>query len=605
MAHEKTGSPESSLKSKLSSLSPSCRELLRIAAVLGYRFSSSWLWQMTKGLTLMDVLEGLEEAKKARVVESSADPDTFHFAQSLLRELMYEEIELPQRLNFHKLAAKALQGMGLPTPQREVEIAHHLLQAGPLAEPHEVLEACWRAGRLCLAHHACGEAAYYLTAALERAERAGASEAYPQLLAEAGLALGLAGYKAGLPRLRQAILLHRGEGAVQAKLWEARLVELWGRFKELDSLNLAEELEGGPKSEALALWGTSLMIQGQLSLARRALEEAWTLAQRHGDPAQRASVLLHLALSHVHGLGEDGRAIAALREAQALCQELQDPLEGAQVGIWGGIALYWLGRVEEARQALKEVGALPAGHLSPFLKADLATSRALTWVHQGELDLARSALEEAQAHKERLGTFPHQHLLTRVAALIELWEGQIDGAWACLEEAEPVTVFSLFALLAALKGQGQEVHRLCRETAGKLARSEMGGFWLFKALPMVSALCTLGLKEEAGRYYPLLLPYRHRLTDWHLPELEMGRIAALNQWWERAEEHFRRAIQFCEKHSLRPFLSLSLAEYGRALLSRGRPGDAAKGRVLMEKARASAPEGAQGPLFPPPIRPKG
>jgi len=110
--------------------------------------------------------------------------------------------------------------------------------------------------------------------------------------------------------------------------------------------------------------------------------------------------------------------------------------------------------------------------------------------------------------------------------------------------------------------------------------------WLTVALPLASAWCSAGRNEDAAAWYEALLSSRTSFVDWLLTETELGRIAAANEWWPKAEDHFQRAVRFCETHSLRPFLGLARYEYALMLLRRRQPGDRRQALSLLSEAEA-------------------
>jgi len=65
-------------------------------------------------------------------------------------------------------------------------------------------------------------------------------------------------------------------------------------------------------------------------------------------------------------------------------------------------------------------------------------------------------------------------------------------------------------------------------------------------------------------------------------------LAARLERWDEAAGHFEAALARCRQLDARPYIARIEYEYGRALLSRGRPQDLQKGRGLLESARASA-----------------
>ncbi len=113
---------------RLSSLSPACNELLAVASVIGRHFPARLLAQVAE-TSLDDALDAIDEALASRVLEEEAAAlATFSFSHALVREALYQELSTVRRLRLHLRIGEALRtSAGTPG-----EIAHHLLEAGPV-----------------------------------------------------------------------------------------------------------------------------------------------------------------------------------------------------------------------------------------------------------------------------------------------------------------------------------------------------------------------------------------------------------------------------------------------------------------------------------------
>src|SRR5207249_9261357 len=89
-----------------------------------------------------------------------------------------------------------------------------------------------------------------------------------------------------------------------------------------------------------------------------------------------------------------------------------------------------------------------------------------------------------------------------------------------------------------------------------------------------------------------LLPYSDRVALSY-PEISLGPVsrflgilASTTARWSDANRYFEDALALSERMGARPWLARTQEEYGRMLLARGEPGDAAKAHGLLDSALA-------------------
>jgi hypothetical protein len=116
---------------RLGRLASSERRLLRLASVLGERFSDADL----KVLAGTEVQAGLASLERAEVVGPEPEPGRWAFRHALVREAAYESMIAEDRRRAHEAAATALEARGEPP---EV-LARHFEAAGKRAEAASTL----------------------------------------------------------------------------------------------------------------------------------------------------------------------------------------------------------------------------------------------------------------------------------------------------------------------------------------------------------------------------------------------------------------------------------------------------------------------------------
>jgi DNA-binding SARP family transcriptional activator len=322
---------------RLSRLGQEANELLGAAAVLGLELDPRALTG-TAALRPGTAEAALDEVMRARLLRPAAAAGRLEFAHALVREAVYDELNVLRRVRLHRRAAEAL---GLLGEGRHLEeIAAHRFQAASAADGREVAGLLVRAARRALDRLAYEDAAERLDRALEALELADAGdEAGPVLLARGDALL-----RAGEP------LSAREAFSAAARLARARedptlLAEaalgfagLGVAIVDLDAETIAR-LE-----EALAALGPRAAVVRSRLQARLAVElyyapdrhrseqlsgDAVATAQAAGDAGALASALnaCHVALWRPDRIDERlataGAMIAAAGAAREPHHELQ------------------------------------------------------------------------------------------------------------------------------------------------------------------------------------------------------------------------------------------------------------------------------------------
>jgi DNA-binding SARP family transcriptional activator/tetratricopeptide (TPR) repeat protein len=175
---------------RLSRLGDAAHALLAAAAVLGLELDP-------RALTATAALEpgvaeaALDEVVGARLLRPAATAGRLEFAHALVREAVYDELNVLRRVRLHRRAAHAL---GLLGEGRHLEeIAAHRFRAASAADGREVAGLLVRAGGRALDRLAYEDAAARFDRALEALELADAGDEAGSVLLARGDALLRAG----------------------------------------------------------------------------------------------------------------------------------------------------------------------------------------------------------------------------------------------------------------------------------------------------------------------------------------------------------------------------------------------------------------------------
>ncbi|HEY2201687.1 MAG TPA: hypothetical protein VGH56_07345, partial [Solirubrobacteraceae bacterium] len=158
------GSVREALLLRFERLADVTREVLRVAAVVGrsvdYRLLSS-----VAGVVESELLLALREATDHHILVPSADGTSYVFRHALLREAIYEDTLVGERLRLHRMTAKTLEAHPeLTGANAAAELAYHWLAAG---EERAALRTSLEAATEAAAMHAYDEATGHVKRALE------------------------------------------------------------------------------------------------------------------------------------------------------------------------------------------------------------------------------------------------------------------------------------------------------------------------------------------------------------------------------------------------------------------------------------------------------
>lgn len=610
---------------RLARLSGPTRSVLQTAAVVGERIDPAVLALAVaeRGPGAADAAEtlvtgALDEARAAGLLSAAEPPGgATALRHQVVRDVLLAQVSAPRRRRTHLRIARALLSSH---PRRsadvDVAVAEHLVAAGALADPDEVLHRCVVAGRRCLdlsdglgalrllehaegldaaaTHPRRGELHQALAAARSRTghpeeavrsweraldafEQAGDLAAVGAVSAGLGLVLARAAREARGVLERSAQLLTAAAGAAPPPSGLRREHHDEQRAVVLARLG-AIRAHGGDPDEGAALVGR----------AQELLE--------HASPRAGAAVLADAA-GVAHAAFQTAAAARAGLRGAALARRARSPEAEADCLWEAAWALAALGRLDEAAEASARLDALLDGRAQPGLLTCAGRARAvLELLPTGDLDgyaeFARrdTALVRDELAGAWLGT---SHAFTAHSLLLSgHWEEAAGlAALGPVGVGPPLAGFCTGVRLVVLGHlrRRSEVERVLAEHAHELptpGRSAPGGAWGL-ALGAVDALAAVGLHDRAAALHPTVLEAQR--TSGALvnpfPPLQLldrvsGTAAACAGRWDQAEEHFARALRDAASTPLAVELPETRRALAEALLGRGSTDDVDRAREL-------------------------
>jgi class 3 adenylate cyclase/tetratricopeptide (TPR) repeat protein len=313
---------------RLARLSSGANDALAQAAVLGPRFEYETL--RTMGSFDREVLTGaLEEARDIQMLLETEldDRPAFTFAHALVRQVLYEELSLPRRQQYHLRAAEAIEAM--PTAVRSIAaLAAHYRAAGAAADHQKAIDYSLLAGRAATEVFAYEESAGHLQGALELIDLHGGD---PHLRAQLVGFLGDLMYITGLDMDRGITWLEEALAIYEELGDEHHAAQMHSR--------LGRSLSSSPETMDIAA-------------ARRHYEAALAVLDQGPPRPSLAYAFTGLAGTHLWGVDTPSGFAASARGLEIAEQLDNEPLWAfaAAIRCW---FLWASGRITEARQLVR------------------------------------------------------------------------------------------------------------------------------------------------------------------------------------------------------------------------------------------------------------
>ncbi|MBI4219192.1 MAG: AAA family ATPase [Chloroflexi bacterium] len=576
---------------RLDRLSVPCRQALEAASIFGRRFEADELARVLRvaggdspaAIELSPLLDVLDEAVRAYLIERLQRVEQYQFTHPLIREVLYTHLPTGRRIQLHSIVAESLEaavGTSLSL-NRVAELANHYALAQPVGSREKVIKYTMLAGERALASLASDEAAqiFERCLGLVLGKVSDLEIAHLSLGAGRAYAQSMKGAQA-IDHLEQAFELGLRNGLNEIALTAAET--------RLDLLTTPLD-----RWHRLVAAGLKLVQPGTQGEAVLRIREAWIGGAR--------------GTNFKSALQSADRA-AELARGQRADQILVDALmTGATIATWSGdwdATIAKSTQVLERAHASRQLGAVGAAHFNaasallelgrpdqarPHINSALENARGT----RTRLDLAsalvlpvaeaalRGAWSDARlAHQEACKVWPEdpRHLLIR--AMVEYQQGDyatgeqfLLPALQSAESSQAVfPVLLEWPLFAWISGQTDRLDQAA-VLAGQIVKARPPDTlitWLARACLGVRA-CIKADRTTASEQYGPLSTHSNCLvaTSVSMDRL-LGNLAQVNLETQVADRHYLQAIQWCRKAGYLPELAWSL--HDRARLHLGRSG---------------------------------
>ena len=603
---------------RLARLSESCNRVLRTASVIGREFEFRQLAPITEDVSEDLLLEVLDEALEARVIEALPErAERYQFSHALIQQALTQELSPSRKVRLHARIGEAFEELyGADAQSHAAELAHHFREALSVAGPEKFVRYSSMAGEQALSRYAWEEALNHFQLALsskgggamdeEKAKlyfglgRAQVPTLVGERLQEAANSLSQAfDYYVGVGDVASAVAV--AENPPSMVPGQRGGAELISRALDLVSQGTHEE------GRLLSLYGRVKGQEGEYEVAQDSLDRALAIAQREGDAALELRTLGSAAQIDFQNL-----RMQACLEKSLIVIELAMAADDPRAEV---IARYWTGYI------LPGNGDLAAGKGHALAALSLAERLGdRFWLASTQLQYAVLAYMEGDWPTARryceygIAGAPRDPRLLILRVQLEFQVGDFNQGENYLNQLlevmnaaprAPAFPYAMPSFVIPFVGHitGKDSHFDVALVAAEIVLSS-------KSLsPVMAIVSTLGLAllsvSQGGS--PDINHQYTALNSWSTFRMGANLATNLNRVLgllsrtmgnpDQAAEHFEDALDFCRNAGYRPELAWTCHDYAETLRERNGPGDHAKVVTLLDESLAIASELGMRPLM--------
>ena len=592
---------------RLERLSEDCNRALTIAAVIGREFGLDQLERLVEGLSTEQLLEVLEEACAAQVIEElGTDVGRYQFAHTLVQQTLATELSTTRRVRLHaRIAAELEELWGDSLEAHAAELAHHFNEAATVSGTEKLVRYSLMAGERALAAHAYEESLSLFQRALA------AQEDQPKDSNTADLRFGLGRAQASLglreapENLTTAFEYYVGDRDLPRAIEVAEYPVGYGQIGVPELVIRALELvRKGSHEEGrlLSHYGYHLGAHdGDYQGARDALDRAMASARREKDTSLEmwtSARIGHMGMDYLRPPEEcleyNGRAIE-------LSEALGDPRADAFCRICVVATHLGVGESAAADQHCDAMLAASESTRNMAVASMALTGKTRLAILRGDWGAAKDHIDRVLALTEgQMRLYPERAILAYQVG--DFSEGE-DHVERLLElTGRRPGVMRLILLLARFGGSNERL-----DVAEEIARSlpkDLSGL-----LPSYRRNNEIGLgllavqKNDPARAEAIYAALTQTAKDWPLDdnlvlsvERLLGLLADTLDKAEAAAGHFESAASFCQNAGYRTELAWCLSDYADLLLKRGEEGDREKANACLSECLDISQELGMRPL---------
>lgn len=605
---------------RLDSVSNDCNRVLRLASVVGRELRLTLLASLAE-LSGDDLLAVLEESVRARLLRIDR-VGGYSFVHALIRETLYEELAMPERISIHRKIAELLESAANEAPSHLAERAYHLFQATPGGDIEKAIAACSEAAEQCVRSLAFEEAVHHSERALlaldmlpaddlsRRAELLLALAEAQDLASEftkssetgkRAAACARSAERADL--LARAALIVRGRYDLRAPYGD-------GRSALEESLDALADRDPVLRARVLARLSQTPPYRDDLEARGRLSRESIELARTHNDDEALLEALASRVYPGLLGPDDDELRLEVAEELMTVARRTGNrmhELNALESRIRSNLSF---GKMKEVDYDCNEYRRIAEqlGELGPlFFATFIFIART---IGDGRFSEVEAEIKRGTEFGDRLARFSQMESAGAMA--IAWWQriwvcktkGDFEGAPEesfDIEMFEPsmVPVIRCVRMMVAFgRGDQKEAQQAYEDLASDHFEEFSRDEWWFGCMAMLAeAAYELGDSKRAAVLYSLLWPYTGRnvvqqLTRTYMGSADhfLGLLATCTGALTAAEQHFEASLVFNKKIGARPawvWTQMAYARLHQVAGATGTPLDAAR-RFRLAADEASA-----------------
>jgi predicted ATPase len=604
---------KSVVKARIGRLDDECQSLLTLASFVGNDFSCEAMCGVSdiEENKLLEIIDKLLKTGlvKHRVIRGE---DVCSFADIIVRDVVYEEVNPFKRKKLHRDVGSALEKVyEKKIDEHFGELALHFIESG---DEGKALDYFLKAGDRAAKIYANAEAVSYFQHALSLLEeKEGELREKARVLEKLGDIRNLVGeYDSCMNYWNEALLLQNQlyEKEKAARLHRKMASLLWDNrgdaVKAEEHYNKALGiLEGEPESDELATiyedmahmyYRTRDMTKSQ-SFAEKALE----LGKKLGDYEVIANSYVSLGTVFIN-IAERKKAIECIERGLKIA--LDNGHMEAALRAYNNLAVAL--PTEESERGLESLRkgyelAKKIGHMQ--LQSFMGTNIAWNYFGMGDMKEGLSLVEESVALDRKSGNMVNLSFSIGTLALIHLVLGDWDKCEAYLKEKIAITeklndigqIGSSYGWLGFLhfnKGEYREARALYEKAYEIDEKAGATYYQMWTSASVIWACIELGELERANSLLERLYEFASKVKDKELiawADARRGMLLRAQKKWEDSIQYFEQSIREVEalgyrRNTVYPFARMFLCEYARVYLERNQEGDREKAHILLNQA---------------------
>ncbi|MCH8297792.1 MAG: protein kinase [Chloroflexi bacterium] len=600
---------------RLDRLSERCNETLAVASVIGREFALEHLGPLIEDMTDDRLLEVLEEALSARVIEEL--PRTvgrYQFTHALIQETLADELSTTRKVRLHARIAETLETLyGAEAEAHVAELAHHFAEAQTVLGAEKLVHYSLIAGERALAAYAHEPALTQFQRGLAAKERQPADPETAALLFGLGRAQGATGQLddawATLGRAFDYYVNER-DVAMAVAVAEYPLFYVSGLKEPTRFVSQALALVPPDSLEAgrlLSRLGLLLNLDaGDYEGATEAFGRALAIAQRENDEALEMRTLAAASDADFYRLRWSDVLEKNIRVVE-LARRANDPHSETWPHWLAAFSLLCLGRSEEAMAHATDMLRLAEKLNNRGLLSSAWVMNALAAHTKGEWQIARDFYDrELSQGSDSFGFLAYRSLLDHEVGDFGQGEAHLERCLEIMRQAQPGPTLEyaysavVVPLVARITGDSGRL-----DVAGEAGEAVVGSpsaMTFFASMARTGLGLLAVLRDDAaaaGEHYAILREYQGTMSrpGPTVVDRVLGLLAQTMGNLDQAMSHFEDSLAFCRKAGYRPELAWTCCDYADTLLQRNGEGDRAKAMSLLDESLAISSELGMRPLM--------